>query len=164
MPERLMGGQLIIWVDNSGSVLMFKKGYSTKCNLCCTLITAIHELSVFLRCEGEPMKNRQCSDSGSKAADHLSKNFFNDFHQLVPGARQVPEAIPERLIEWIMDPVPDRLLGKKILNVMSNYYRLGRSSFKKKNESMDSVQRGGRGSTPNPNFLKCIFGKGEILF
>ena len=31
-----------------------------------------------------------------------------------------------------------------------------------KNEIMDSVQRGGRGS--NPNCFKCIFGKGEILF
>ena len=29
---------------------------------------------------------------------------------------------------------------------------------------MDSVQRGGRGSTPNPNFFKCIFGKSKILF
>ena len=29
---------------------------------------------------------------------------------------------------------------------------------------MDSVQTGGRGSTPKPNFFKCIFGKGEILF
>ena len=124
MPERLMGGQLIIWVDNSGSVLMFKKGYSTKCNLCCTLITAIHELSVALGCEVELRKIRRCSDSGSKAADHLSKNALKDFHQLVPGAKQVPEAIPEPLIEWIMDPVPDRFLGKRILNVMSKFYRL----------------------------------------
>ena len=51
MPDRLFGRQLIGWVDNSGSVRIYQKGYSTKCNLCCTMITAIHDVASALGCE-----------------------------------------------------------------------------------------------------------------
>ena len=37
-----------------------------------------------------------------------------------------------------------------------------RELIKKKNESMDFVQRGGRGQTPNPNFFGLHFGSIEI--
>ena len=101
--------------------MMYKKGYSTKCNLCCTLITAIHEVSKAIGCKVDIRKIRRCSDTGSVAADYLSKGSIYDFHKVVPAARQIPEAIPEPLLRWIEDPVPDRHLGRKILHFMKRY-------------------------------------------
>ena len=40
----------------------------------------------------------------------------------------------------------------------------GGHHLKKKMKVWILSKGGGRGSTPNPNFFKCIFGKGEILF
>lgn len=124
MPDRLFGKQLIVWVDNSGSVRIYQKGYSTKCNLCCTMITAIHDVASALGCEVDIRKIRRCSDEGSVAADHLSKAKFGKFFQTVPDAFYRPEPIPQSLREWVADPCPDRFLGKKIVDEMNKYYRM----------------------------------------
>ena len=48
MPHRLKGRQLNVLIDNSGSVIMYKKGYSTKCYFCCTLLTVKDEVALAL--------------------------------------------------------------------------------------------------------------------
>ena len=124
MADELFGKQLIIWVDNSGSVMMFKKGYSTKCNLCCSLIVAINDVARAIGCEVDIRKIRRCSDLGSVAADKLSKAKFRDFHDLVPHANMDYVAAPNSFLTWIQDPVPDRFLGEKIVSEMAQFYKL----------------------------------------
>ena len=106
MPYRLFGKQLIIWVDNCGSVMMIVKGYSTKCNLCCTLLVAINKTS------GR-------SDTGAKAADHLSKSALSSYKAIIPG-----DIVPQALLSWLTDPVPDRFLGRKIVKQMVKSFSL----------------------------------------
>ena len=124
MPEELFGKLLIIWVDNSGSVFVYSKGYSTACSLCCTLINAIHEVARAIGCEVEIRKIRRCSDKGSTAADNLSKADFRSFKRLIPAANKQPELVPEAFLSWMEDPKQDRFLGKRIVKQMEKYYKL----------------------------------------
>ena len=104
--------------------MMYKKGYSTKCDFCCTLLTAIHEVALALGCELDIRKIRRCSDTGSIAADHLSKSKVGHFKRLISRARSEPEPVPRSLIEWIEEPVPDRFLGQRILKEISRFHSL----------------------------------------
>ena len=45
------GKQVVVYVDNDGSVMMWEKGWSTVCDLCNTLMLAIHQVSVDLNLE-----------------------------------------------------------------------------------------------------------------
>ena len=107
MPEMLFGKLLIIWVDNSGSVFEYGKGYSTTCNLYCTLVGAIHEVATAIGCEVELRKIRRCSNLGATAADHLSKADFGSFKELVPATNIQPERGPEAFLSWMEDPKQD---------------------------------------------------------
>ena len=124
MPYRLFGKQLIIWVDNSGSVMMFAKGYSTKCNLCCTLLVAINEVARAIGCDVDIRKIRRCSNTGAKAADNLSKSALSSFKAIVPEANPIPDIVPQALLSWLTDPVPDRFLGRKIVKEMGKSFNL----------------------------------------
>ena len=111
-------------MDNSGSVMMFKKGYSTKCNLCCTLLVAINEVARAIGCEVDIRKIRRCSNDGAKAADHLSKSALSAFKATIPEANPVPDVVPQALLSWLTDPVPDRFLGRKIVQEMGKSFSL----------------------------------------
>ena len=47
----LRGKPLVFFVDNSGSVAMLNKGWSTSCMLCNTLIVAISQVAAALHCK-----------------------------------------------------------------------------------------------------------------
>ena len=49
-PDMVRGVPVRIWVDNIGSVKIWKKGYSNSCNLCTTLVTAIATVAASLGC------------------------------------------------------------------------------------------------------------------
>ena len=63
-----------------------------------------------------------------------------------------------RVFKWSGAVVFSTRVSKYILNSKGGHH------LKKKIKVWILSKGGGRGSTPNPNFLKCIFGKGEILF
>jgi hypothetical protein len=44
------GKDLKLWVDNAGSVLIWRKGYKTRCDLCTTLVKAIGTVASALDC------------------------------------------------------------------------------------------------------------------
>ena len=69
----LRNRRLIIWVDNAGSVAIWKKGYSNRCRLCTTLVAAIAAVEAAVGCVVELRKVARCSDVGSQMADHLSR-------------------------------------------------------------------------------------------
>lgn len=120
----LSGKQLVVYVDNEGSVLMYKKGWSTVCDLCNTLLLAIHQVSTALTCELFVCSITRCSTAGARAADALSKSDKRRFWQFMPEANREPEAVPEALRKWIDKPVPSRSLGKDILSELKGKYDL----------------------------------------
>ena len=126
--NRLTGKQVQVFVDNSGSVVMWKKGWSTVCDLCNTLLVAIYQLSVALDCELFISDIGRCSNNESRAADALSKFDMIRFMENMPEANVKPKEVPGALLKWIENPVPDRKLGQKIIRELSgkfflaNYY------------------------------------------
>ena len=78
----LRNRRLIIWVDNAGSVAIWRKGYSNRCMLCTTLVAAIAAVAAAVGCMVELRKVARCSDVGSRLADHLSKGNFGECRQL----------------------------------------------------------------------------------
>ena len=107
-----------IWVDNSGSVCIFKKGYSTTCQLSSTLAKAIAVVAAGLRCRITLDKITRCSNTGAVLADELSKGRFQAFRRKVGPEWQLPldpARIPPSLLYWVHKPTQDDLLGQRIL-------------------------------------------------
>jgi hypothetical protein len=107
-----------IWVDNAGSVSIFKKGYSTTCALCNTLVGAIARVSAALGCRVTIEKIARCSDTSSQLADFLSKGRFNQFLDAWPADQPrslEPAWIPPAILDWIDNPRVLCDLGDRIL-------------------------------------------------
>jgi len=112
-----------IWVNNSASVFIWKKGYSNSCALSTTLVIAISTVAAGLGCSVDLNKITRCSTSFATLADHLSKASFSQFWSL---AREQhidlplgPAWVPASLLKWIDNPVEDDNLGDKILSDLS---------------------------------------------
>ena len=109
-----------VWVDNSASVAIYKKGYSTKCLLSNTLVKAISVVSAGLQCRLEIEKIRRCSLPLAEMADHLSKGSFQKFWKKAAEVKNLNlpldmAKVPLTIMKWIKDPIVDDRLGFKIL-------------------------------------------------
>ena len=119
-PNACRGAAVRVWVDNAGSVFIWKKGYSTSCTLSTTLVKAIATVATGLGCRFEIEKIARCSEPLAHMADALSKADFGRFWDVAAAhggfnlPRQ-PAGIPQPVIEWTKDPKRDDLLGDKIL-------------------------------------------------
>jgi hypothetical protein len=123
-PDKVRNRQVEVMVDNEGSVRMFAKGWTTKCQLCNTIMVAINEIAVALNTDVFVTKIRRCSNEQAKAADALSKFDLKSFREMMPMANPGPQGVPSALTKWIADPQPDRFLGLKILTEMSRNTKL----------------------------------------
>jgi hypothetical protein len=107
-----------IWVDNAGSVGIWRKGYSSTCQLCTTLVSAISRVAAALGSTLTIDKISRCSNTGAELADHLSKGNFSAFYAGWPTGRArnlEPAWIPPAILAWIDKPAVDHALGVKIL-------------------------------------------------
>ena len=117
--NRLSGSQVEIFVDNDGSVRMWNKGWTTKCDLCNTILLAVHQISVAMDIEVFISGISRCSTPEADAADALSKSDMDRFFDLVPEADLEPRQVPGALLKWLEDPLPDRRLGHRILKQLA---------------------------------------------
>ena len=113
-----------IWVDNAGSVFIWKKGYSSSCLLSSTLVKAIASIAAGLGCQVDLVKIGRCSTPLADMADALSKCAFNRFHLIAAQANYIslpvaPAWIPSSLVQWVTNPLPDDYLGEKILQELA---------------------------------------------
>ena len=117
------GKDLKIWVDNAGSVLIWKKGYSTRCGLCTTMVKAIGTVAAALDCRVDIVKITRCSNTGATLADSLSKADFRGCRALASEKGweldTEPAWIPASVLAWIARPEADDLLGEKILRELT---------------------------------------------
>jgi hypothetical protein len=121
--SRLRNRQVIIWVDNAGAVAIWEKGYSTRCPLASTIVTAIADISAAIGCTVFIRKIRRCSNAGAELADHLSKANFVLFRQCaqLSGWELHPEpaGVPVALLRWIDKPVQSDDLAQDILSELA---------------------------------------------
>ena len=113
-----------IWVDNSASVFIWNKGYSTSCNISTTLVIAIAKVAAGLGCAVDICKITRCSNISATLADHLSKANFRQFRSLAAqnflNFPLEPSWIPSSLLRWIENPKEDDKLGDNILIELSS--------------------------------------------
>jgi hypothetical protein len=116
-----------IWVDNAGSVAIWRKGYSSSCSLCTTLVAAIGRIAAALGARVSIEKIRRRSDTGAVLADELSKGRFKHFKDRIPADWAIPTEpawIPPSILQWIADPVARPDLGERILADLHNKIKL----------------------------------------
>ena len=119
--NRWRGHCVKFWVDNSGSVFIFKKGYSTSCVLSTTLVKAIATVAAGLGCRVDVVKISRCSTTEADMADALSKS---DLARFWAGAERAPHlalplmpaSVPLALSQWLERPVEDAALGERLLS------------------------------------------------
>ncbi len=112
------GRPMRVWVDNAGSVGIWRKGYS-KCGLCATLVKAIGTVAAAIGCSITIQKITRCSNTGAELADELSKGRFPAFKRKLPGSwpiNEQPSWIPPSILAWIAVPKHDPDLGHRIVN------------------------------------------------
>ena len=115
--DRCRGRPVRIWVDNSGSVRIWAKGYSSSCGLCTTLVKAIAAVAAAAGCRLAIEKITRRSVPGAVLADALSKAEF----PVLWAAREEwdlpldPARVPGSLLEWLDRPREDPELGGRIL-------------------------------------------------
>ena len=113
------GRAVRIWVDNAGSVAIWKKGYSSSCALSTTLVAAIGRIAAALGVSVYIEKITRRTGDEAVLADELSKGKFSNFLRRLPTDFRLPESpawIPPAILAWIADPTDDPNLGEKILN------------------------------------------------
>ena len=113
-----------IWVDNAGSVFIWKKGYSSSCPYSTTLVKAIATVASGLACQVDLVKIGRCSTPLADMADALSKSAFPRFRDIAfrSGFSRLPAEpawVPSAILHWIANPVPDDGLGDKILRELA---------------------------------------------
>ena len=117
-----------IWVDNAGSVFIWRKGYSTTCFLSTTLVKAIAIVAAGIGCQVDLVKITRCSTPLADMADALSKCAFSRFWDLAKAnsylLEQAPAWIPPALVALVQNPVPDDDLGEKILNNLAAFTKV----------------------------------------
>ena len=121
--EELRGKPIQVHVDNSGSVEIWRKGYSSSCDLSTTLVKTIHQVAVAFECDVDIIKITMCSNDRATMADAISKASFRKFHEVAKNSGRELEAsprpIPKAIKQWIEHPVKDWLLGQKILKELA---------------------------------------------
>ncbi|MBM3939039.1 MAG: hypothetical protein FJ333_10380 [Sphingomonadales bacterium] len=116
-PDRVRDKPIRIFVDNAGSVNIWRKGYSTTCSLSTCLVKAIAMVAAALGSTVSIEKISRCSCVGSTMADALSKSAFSRFDALAPGWHLPldPAPIPLPILRWIDNPTANPALGEEIL-------------------------------------------------
>ena len=112
-----------IWVDNSGAVQIWRKGYATTCQLSSCLVRAIACIADAVDCQVDLVDVTRCSSTGPILADDLSKGLFGRFKTNAATAgwelNNLPATIPRALLQWVDNPVVDDDLGQRILLELS---------------------------------------------
>ena len=118
-PDLVRAAPIRIWVDNIGSVRIWRKGYSSSCDLCTTLVSAMATVAAALGCRVFVEKIARCSSPGAAMADALSKAAFVKFREEAFNCswalRTDPGWIPPAILRWVADPAAVEDLGLDIL-------------------------------------------------
>ena len=118
------GRAVRVWVDNSGSVVIWKKGYSPRCPLSNVIVKAIATVAASIGCRFDIEEITRCSTPLAVMADALSKGNFPRFWREAYaqgglGLPLEPLRVPLALRVWLENPVPSVDLGQLLLRELA---------------------------------------------
>ena len=119
------GTAVRMWVDNAGSVFIYRKGYSSSCRFSSALVSALGTVAAGLGCSLQLCKITRCSNEGAFMADCLSKGAMEKFRTVAERARGfnlpfLPLCVPKTLMQWARKPVADFDLGERLLKELKD--------------------------------------------
>lgn len=119
-PDMCRGRPVRVWVDNAGSVYIWRKGYSASCPFSTTIVKALATVVAALGCKLFVEKITRCSSPLAVMADALSKSDFSRFWGTAykNGGFDLPLqplVVPRALLQWVADPRPDDELGLRLV-------------------------------------------------
>ena len=121
-PVFCRGKPVRVWVDNSGSVYIWKKGYSPVCPVASTVVKATASVAAALGCRFEVEEITRCSTPEADMADALSKAAFVRFWNIAAINGIVlpflPLPVPLALVAWLEDCLPDDDLGDRLVKAL----------------------------------------------
>ena len=121
-PTFCRGKPVRVWVDNSGSVYIWKKGYSPVCPISSTVVKATASVAAALGCRLEVEEITRCSTPEADMADALSKAAFFRFWNIAAlndiVLPSMPLPVPLALVAWLEDCLPDDDLGDKLVKAL----------------------------------------------
>ena len=123
-PNLVRNRDMEVFVDNSGAVNIYAKGYSSGCVYSYTVAMAINDIAQALNCNIVLTKVTRCSDKFTIIADAISKADWATLDRLMENRNTDPCRVPRALLRWINDPKEDLHLGEKILREMAQYTML----------------------------------------
>ena len=129
-PDIVRNSAVRIFVDNSGSVRIWQKGYSNRCSLCTTLVTAVGTVAAALGVHVSIDKIARCSSPGALMADALSKAAFVKFREIAADSAWPlgiePGWVPPSILSWIASPSDAVDLGQAVLcDIRLRFHVLG---------------------------------------
>ena len=113
--EHACNKTLQVFVDNSGAVFAYAKGYSRKCRLLNTIISAIKIVSQSLGINVVVTDIMRRSDEGSRVTDDLSKANKSTLPRFMGSSNRVL-LIPQTIWDWMNHAtMDDYTLGHRII-------------------------------------------------
>ena len=124
VPDLCRGRPVRVWVDNIGSIFIWKKGYSSSCRYATTVVKAIASVAAGLGCQLFIEKITRCSTPMAYMADALSKSDYSRFwttayQQGGLGLPLDPKPLPRALVSWVDNPTVDDDLGLRLLHELA---------------------------------------------
>ena len=119
--EEVMGKTVVTNIDNSGSVVLMRKGYDVKCCITDCLIRASNYVAVALGSRAYVRDIARCSTVKAQAADCLSKSDFVGFYRLVPEREPDQRHVPRSFLKWLDNPVDNVTLGPDIVSDLNRW-------------------------------------------
>ena len=117
-PEVCYRMPVTVWIDNSGAVQIWKKGYSSTCELSSAVVRATALVASRLRCNLMVKKITRCSNTAAEQADALSKGEMTRFAGMWKGPLPEARGVPRTLLKWLADPQPEAPLGVDLCQEM----------------------------------------------
>ena len=113
----VIGKAVVVHVDNMGCHYAWKAGYSNQDVLATTLVKALGHLEAAMGLTLFIEHVPRCSTPEAVIVDSLSKGDLSPLEFLIKNSNFQPlPRVPNALLRWLQDPVPDEDLGPRILN------------------------------------------------
>jgi len=118
----LAGKHVTFWVDNQGSCMIWRRGYSNSCKLSNTIVKAIATVAASIGSRVEISKITRCSEQWSTLADQLSQGNFSRILEENTGTKfdPTPAQIPKSILKWAVRPTVSDELGMDILKELAS--------------------------------------------
>ncbi len=114
-PEICFGKKVLIECDNTNAIFNWMRGRSRHCSLTSTLLTAIHELTLFLECKLIVRHRSKNTSTSSMFTEILTHGTPSNIYILDLKSKNVKTGWTRALNDWIKNPELSENLGRLII-------------------------------------------------